>query len=200
VTTTPPSTSLAPAELRQLLGTPSAPRVLDVRTPGEFETAHIPGAYNVPLDVLREHREELRNHLDEEVVLVCRSGARASQAEHALVQVGLPNVRVLEGGMLAWQAAGGAVNAGRARWDLERQVRLVAGAIVLVSVVASVIVPGAKWIAGFVGAGLTVAALTNTCLMGLLLAKLPYNQGASCDIESVVAQLAGDDRGAARSA
>jgi rhodanese-related sulfurtransferase len=50
-----------------------APRILDVRTPAEFETAHIPGSYNVPLDLLREHRDELARHIDEDVVLVCRS-------------------------------------------------------------------------------------------------------------------------------
>ena len=35
------------------------PRILDVHTPAEFETAHIPGSCNVPLGLLREHRDEL---------------------------------------------------------------------------------------------------------------------------------------------
>jgi rhodanese-related sulfurtransferase len=69
------------------------PRVLDVRTPGEFETAHIAGAYNVPLDLLREHRDEIVKHLDNDVVLVCRSGQRAAQAEETLRNVGLTNVQ-----------------------------------------------------------------------------------------------------------
>src|SRR5690349_23773982 len=37
--------------------------------------------YNVPLDLLREHRDEITKHLDEEVVLVCRSGQRAARSE-----------------------------------------------------------------------------------------------------------------------
>ena len=53
------------------------PRVLDVRNPAEFRTVHIPGSCNVPLDLLREHRGELSRHLDQDVVLICRSGARA---------------------------------------------------------------------------------------------------------------------------
>jgi rhodanese-related sulfurtransferase len=73
------------------------PRVLDVRTPAEFETAHIPGSHNVPLDLLREHRTELTRHLDDDVVLVCRSGARATQAERALGEAGAPGLSVLEG-------------------------------------------------------------------------------------------------------
>ncbi|SBT39292.1 rhodanese-like domain-containing protein [Micromonospora auratinigra] len=188
--TTRPAT-LDAATLRELIDAGRAPRLLDVRTPAEFETVHIPGAYNVPLDLLKEHREELRHHLDEDVVLICRSGARASRAEQSLAGVGLPHLKVLDGGMLAWQAAQAPVRQGRQRWDLERQVRLVAGSIVLLSILASVLVPGLKWVAAFIGAGLTFAALTNTCAMGMLLGKLPYNRGASCDLDTIVGQLRG---------
>jgi rhodanese-related sulfurtransferase len=183
--------TLDAATLRELIDSGRAPRLLDVRTPAEFETGHIPGAYNVPLDLLKEHREELRNHLDEDVVLVCRSGARAGQASQALAGVGLPNLKVLDGGMLAWQAANAPVRQGTPRWDLERQVRLVAGSIVLLSILGSVFLPGLKWVAGFIGAGLTFAALTNTCAMGMLLSTLPYNRGASCDLDTVVGELRG---------
>ncbi|MCL7458204.1 rhodanese-like domain-containing protein [Micromonospora echinofusca] len=183
--------TLDATSLRELIDSRRAPRLLDVRTPAEFETVHIPGAYNVPLDLLKEHREELRNHLDEEVVLICRSGARATQAEQALAEIGLPNLKVLDGGMLAWQATSAPIKQGKQRWDLERQVRLVAGSIVLASVLGSVFVPGLKWVAGFIGAGLTFAAVTNTCAMGMMLGKLPYNRGASCDLEGVVGQLRG---------
>jgi rhodanese-related sulfurtransferase len=181
--------TLDTATLRDLLASRHGPRVLDVRTPGEFDSAHIPGAYNVPLDLLREHRAELRAHLDDQVVLVCRSGARATQAGQTLAEVGLPNVRILEGGMLAWQAGGAPINRVRPRWDLERQVRLIAGAIVLASVLGSVLLPGLQWVAALLGAGLAFAALTNTCTMGMLLAKLPYNRGATCDLDSIVGRL-----------
>ncbi|RAO00938.1 rhodanese-like domain-containing protein [Micromonospora noduli] len=175
--------------LRELIDSGHAPRLLDVRTPAEFETSHIPGSYNVPLDLLKEHREELRRHLDEDVVLICRSGARATQAEQTLAGVGLPKLKVLDGGILAWQAANAPIRQGTPRWDLERQVRLVAGSIVLVSVLGSVFVPQLKWVAGLIGAGLTVAAVTNTCAMGMVLGKLPYNRGATCDLDTIVGQL-----------
>jgi rhodanese-related sulfurtransferase len=168
-------------------------RVLDVRTPAEFESAHIPGSYNVPLDLLREHRHELTRHLDEEVVLVCRSGARAGQAEQALATSGLPGLRVLEGGMTAWESSGAAVNRGRVTWELERQVRLVAGSIVAAGIAGSTLRPGLKWVAGGVGAGLVVAALTNTCAMGMALARMPWNRGAGeVDMREVLASLAED--------
>ena len=92
--TTSPVRTIDATTLRHRLED-DAPRILDVRTPAEFESAHIPGSYNVPLDLLREHRDELARHIDEDVVLVCRSGGRATQAEQALGQVGLPGLRVL---------------------------------------------------------------------------------------------------------
>lgn len=179
------------ASLRDLVSSGRGPRLLDVRTPAEFQTAHIPGAYNVPLDLLREHREELRNYLTGDVVLVCRSGARATQAKQTFAAAGLSNLRILDGGMTAWRAAGAPVNLGRPRWDLERQVRLAAGSLVLLSILGSVLVPGLKWVAGLIGAGLTFAAVTNTCAMGMLLGRLPYNRGVGCDLDTVVGQLGG---------
>ncbi|MGB3762337.1 MAG: rhodanese-like domain-containing protein [Ornithinimicrobium sp.] len=165
--------------------------VLDVRSPAEFESAHIKGSYNVPLGTLTEHRDEVVRHLDRDVVLVCRSGARARQAETALTDTGPANLHVLDGGIAAWQAAGHRVVRGAPRWDLERQVRLVAGSIVVGSVLTSTIVPGAKWVAGGIGSGLTIAALSNSCLMGTMLSKLPYNREADPDPQQLIAALAG---------
>lgn len=178
--------------LQERLNAEDAPRVLDVRTPAEFETAHIPGSYNVPLDNLREHRAELRRHLDDDVVLVCRSGNRAEQAEKALAEVGLPGLRVLDGGMVAWESMGAPVNRGRQTWELERQVRLVAGSIVATSVLGSAAFPPLKWVAAGIGTGLVGAALTNTCAMGTLLSRMPWNKrGDSCDMDRVVKALTG---------
>lgn len=188
-----PATLDVPA-LQHLLATGHAPRLIDVRTPAEFETAHIPGSCNVPLDLLREHRDELRNHLGEQVVLVCRSGQRATQAEHALGGAGLPNLRVLTGGITAWQAAHAPVTTGTPRWDLERQVRLVAGTMVLLAVLTSSLAEPAKWVAAVIGAGLASAALTNTCAMGMMLARLPYNRGPRIDLSQVVVALNSDRR------
>lgn len=175
--------------LRQKLAAGEAVRLLDVRTPGEFETAHIPGSYNVPLDQLGEHRDEIRT-LRDDVVVICQSGNRAGQAERRLAEAGMANVHVLSGGMSAWTQAGADVNRGAERWGLERQVRLVAGAIVALSILASIWVPALRFLAGAVGAGLTFAALTNTCAMGNLLARLPYNtRTSSCDVDEMVRQL-----------
>jgi rhodanese-related sulfurtransferase len=181
-------TAIDSQHLSVRLSSAAPPQVLDVRTPGEFETAHIAGAYNVPLDLLRQHRDEIIEHLDQEVVLVCRSGQRAAQAQATLRAAGLGNVQILDGGMTYWEAKGFAVNRGVQRWDLERQVRLVAGSIVLTSILGSVAAPSLKWLAAGIGGGLAAAALTNTCAMGIALSRLPYNRGATCDAATLVAQ------------
>jgi rhodanese-related sulfurtransferase len=183
------SATIDSTDLRALLDASAPPHILDVRTAGEFQTVHMPGAYNVPLDLLREHRDEILSHVGQDVVLVCRSGQRAAQAEQTLRSAGLINVHILEGGINAWEAAGFAVNRDAQRWDLERQVRLVAGLIVAVSVLASIAVPAVMWVAFAIGAGLAFAAVTDTCAMGMLLARLQYNRRATCDLQTVVSQL-----------
>jgi rhodanese-related sulfurtransferase len=188
MTTSSPAV-IGSAELGDLLNSPRPPRLIDVRTPGEFETVHIAGAYNVPLDLLREHRDEIGEHLERDVVLVCRSGQRSAQAGATLREAGLVHLHVLDGGMTAWESAGLPVNRGAERWDLERQVRLVAGSIVVSSVLGSIAAPKLKWLAAGIGSGLAYAALSNTCAMGMLLARLPYNRGPSCDLDTIVAQL-----------
>ncbi len=107
--------TIDPAQPRSLLRSGRPPRLLDVRTPAEFQTAHIPGFYNVPLDLLREHREDIVNHLDQDVVLVCRSGRRAAQAEVTLRGAGLGNLHILDGGINGWAGMGFDVSRGAQR-------------------------------------------------------------------------------------
>ena len=93
--------------------------------------------------------------------------------------------------MTAWEASGAPVNRGRQTWELERQVRLVAGGLVASSVAGSTLAPRMKWLAGAVGTGLVVAALTNTCAMGAALSRLPWNRGPhDIDMHEVLAALA----------
>lgn len=183
-------TRIDAATVRHWAEQPGSVTVLDVRSPAEFETAHLTGSYSVPLDLLSEHAAEFAAHLDRPVVLICQSGVRAEQAAQRLAGVGLANLHVLEGGLPALAAAGAPVTRGRARWAMDRQVRLVAGSLVLTGAVASLLVPAAAVLPIGIGAGLTFSALTNSCAMGAVLARLPHNRGpAAPSRHDVVAQL-----------
>ena len=123
-------------------------------------------------------------------MLVCQSGVRADQARQRLVGTGMTNLHVLTAGVPGFAAAGGRVVEGRSRWSMERQVRLVAGGLVLTGVLASRLLhPKAVLLAGGIGAGLTVSALTDTCTMGRMLAALPYNRGTETDDQQLLDQL-----------
>ncbi|WP_327582268.1 rhodanese-like domain-containing protein [Nonomuraea sp. NBC_00507] len=181
-------TTIDVATTRAMTATDADVLLLDVRTPAEFETAHIDGAVNVPLDRLQGHLPQLSDAAPGQVVLVCQSGARASTAHAMLAGAGLSTSLVMTGGMNAWLASGAPVTRGRQRWSLERQVRLVAGLLVLVSVLLSLLTPWSLLVTAFVGAGLTYAGASDTCTMGLLLARLPYNRAAATDPAAALAQ------------
>ena len=174
-------------QLSTLLLEDATVRLLDVRTPGEFENAHINGAYNVPLDLLGEHAKDVRA-ASGTVVLICQSGQRASRAEQLLRSSGLVNLHVLEGGMKDWVARGLPVNRVKARMSLERQVRITAGSISAVGAIAALTIsPLFALVPAVIGSGLVFAGITDTCGMGMLLARLPYNRGAqTCDTEAIV--------------
>lgn len=178
---------LSPATLRswveQVPPGAGTPMVIDVRSAAEYESRHIRGSYHVPAQTLAEHAADLARLLDTgnaPVVLVCQSGVRAEQARRHLAAVGLQDAYVLDGGVPAYAAAGGDVIRGRRTWALERQVRLCAGVLVLVGMLAGrYLTPTARLLTGAVGTGLTFSALTDTCAMGSALARLPFNRAAS---------------------
>lgn len=176
---TPAVTDISPHTLREWMAQHKDLVVVDVRSAAEFESLHIKGSYNVPLNLLSEHAEDLASRLGERVVLVCHSGVRAEQARQRLARVGLESAYVLNGGAAGFADAGGAVVRGASRWDLERQVRLVAGSLVLTGLVGGKFVsPKLRTVAGIIGTGLTFSAATNTCAMGKALLAMPWNKAA----------------------
>jgi len=151
--------------------------VLDVRTPAEYEEVHIPGSVLVPLQELKPEEVRRLGGAEQDIFVVCRSGTRAKQACSKLEGAGFDRVSVLEGGMQAWEAAGGEVNRGRAAMSLERQVRIAAGGLVVAGVVLGLTTSRAWFgLSGFVGAGLVFAGVTDSCGMGMVLARMPWNR------------------------
>jgi rhodanese-related sulfurtransferase len=178
-------------ELYALLSERPEIRLLDVRGAGEFATAHIPGAYNVPLDTLAEHAAQIHARVADPVVLVCQSGSRARAADEALRAAGMPNLHVLDGGMRDWMAAGLPVQRGEERVSLERQVRIAAGSLVATGAALALLAdPLAALLPLLVGSGLVYAGVTDSCAMAMALSRLPYNRRDTCDVGAMVHALA----------
>jgi len=108
---------------------------------------------------------------------LCASGNRAKKASEKFLAEGIPYCLVVEGGTQAWEAAGLSVIKGKGVISIERQVRIGAGTMVLAGVLLGYYVhPGWYLLSGFIGCGLIFAGTTDWCGMGLLLAKMPWNQ------------------------
>ena len=151
--------------------------LIDVRTPAEHGEIHIANSRLMPLDRLDPTEVKAAAAQAEQCVIVCRSGKRAEQAFQKLQAAGCGNLAILDGGVTAWEDAGLPVNRGAKAISLERQVRIAAGLLVLTGVILGTWVhPGFYGLSAFVGAGLTFAGITDWCGMGMLLAKMPWNQ------------------------
>jgi glyoxylase-like metal-dependent hydrolase (beta-lactamase superfamily II)/rhodanese-related sulfurtransferase len=172
-----PSPTITVEELGRVLAGPHAPLVVDVRMPAEYRSVYLDPSVSLPLDEIGRRRGELPR--DRELVLVCRTGARARLAAEELTDL---RTRVLEGGLVAWQEAGHPVIVGKAHMSLERQVRIAAGAMACAGgVLAVALSPWFGLLPAFVGAGLVYAGLTDRCGMAMVLGKLPYNRRGADD-------------------
>ncbi len=160
--------------------------LVDVRTHPEFRTAHIQGSVNIPLGDLQKNVERIKTLAKgRDVGLVCRTGQRASRAHEILSSCCPLELHVMDGGVVEWESSGLPLERGEKSISLERQVRIVAGTLVVIGVVLGTWVhPGFLGLSGFVGAGLAFAGMTDTCAMGMLLARMPWNRAPASALES----------------
>jgi len=170
--------TITPQELAEVCKAKSID-LIDVRTPLEFQEVRLTAARNIPLDRLNpqavmEHRLGSK---DDPIYVICRSGSRGQKACESFVAAGFSRVVNVQGGTLACVAAGLPAIHGTKSISLERQVRITAGLLVLLGgVLAWFVHPGFWVLVGLMGAGLVFAGVTNTCAMGMVLAKMPWNQ------------------------
>jgi rhodanese-related sulfurtransferase len=163
--------------------------LIDVRMPTEYREVHAAGAKNFPLDALdpKAIAGARNGRSGEPLYLICKSGNRSSKAVQKFLDAGVDNVVNVDGGTTAWVEAGLSVVRGKKAISLERQVRIAAGSIGLIGSVAAMLT-GNVYFAGipaFIGAGLTFAGITDTCGMGMMLSKMPWNKcsdGGSCSV------------------
>lgn len=176
--------TITPEELQGLRKRGEAVELIDVRTPVEYREVHAEFARLVPLDGLdpRAIMDSRNDKGDQPLYTICRSGSRGRQAVEKFHAAGFRNVVNVEGGTLAWERAGLPVIRGEKAMSLERQVRIAAGTLVAIGTALGAFVhPAFLGLAGFVGAGLVFAGVTDTCGMGMILARMPWNQASTAE-------------------
>ena len=149
--------------------------LIDVRTPAEYGSLHAEFASNHPMESLDLSTFPFSK--DQEIHVICESGGRSMKVCQKLEAAGFEKVVNVEGGTSAWDAANLPVISGKKTISLERQVRIAAGALVVIgAVIGHFVHPGGFALSAFVGAGLVFAGITDTCGMGMLIARMPWNR------------------------
>lgn len=176
-------TSVTPAEFQRRTAS-SKVEILDVRTPAEFESVHIPGATLKPLDSL-DIDAYLKRRTDpgQPIYIVCQSGGRARKAIEKFQRAGFDHCILVEGGTQAWLEAGlPVVRGSRQTLSLMRQVQITIGIVSGTGAALALLVHrGFAVLPLITGCGLLFAGLTGTCGLALLLAKMPWNHATACD-------------------
>jgi len=170
--------TITPQELEAKHANDENITLIDVRTPLEFKSIHIPFAKNIPLDTIgKAPLEELDNPTGKVAYIICHSGARAETACKKLIDMGHQNIIKVTGGTVGWKSAGLPVNEDARGVSLERQVRIAAGLLVVAGVVLSLnFHVGYLALSAFVGLGLIYAGITDSCGMAAILARMPWNK------------------------
>jgi rhodanese-related sulfurtransferase len=158
-------------------------QIIDLRTHVEVNTERLDVSVNFPVQQLQA--AELKSYLQQQnhkssqpIYLLCASGQRAVQASNQLQGQIESQLVIIDGGLNALKLLGMSVIKGNSTViSLERQVRIASGTLVVSGVFSGLLVhPWFYGLAAFVGAGLVFAGVTNSCGMGMLLAKMPWNK------------------------
>ena len=148
---------------------------IDVRTPAEYGSIHAEGAVNHPMESLDVN--DLSFSKSDEVHVICQSGGRSMKVCQKLEAAGFEKVVNVEGGTSAWLDANLPAVKGKKAMSLERQVRIAAGSLVVIgAALGHFVAPGWFGLSAFVGARLVFAGVTDTCGMGMLIARMPWNR------------------------
>lgn len=162
------------SELKELMSQ-SEVNLIDVRSKNEYEACHIPGAVNIPLDSVNP-QEIINKYENQDIYIVCQAGGRSAKACEMVASCNHEQVYNVVGGTGAWESAGFDVVKDSSKISIQRQVQMLAGGIVLLGALLSYSISREFiLLSAFIGAGLLITGLTNTCGMGLLLAKMPWN-------------------------
>lgn len=151
--------------------------LIDVREPGEHSVSNIECATLIPLSGISH--DKLPELNGKKLVIHCRSGMRSSNAcKKLLAEDSSLELYNLDGGIMAWEKHGHSTKcSGKKLLPLDRQVQLTIGIFLIISAILTYTVSSLFiLVSAFMGCGLVFAALTGTCGLGMLIAKMPWNQ------------------------
>lgn len=173
-------TIITPQQARTLLDQGKAV-LFDIRDPAEYARQHISGARLVPLASLDTHDFDRERSMGVAAIFQCQSGRRTEANAARLVGTGFRETYVIQGGLNGWRAAGLPVHVDASQpIELQRQVQIAAGSLVLTGVVlAAVLSPWFVLLSAFVGGGLVFAGISGSCAMAQVLMQMPWNRRRS---------------------
>jgi len=165
---------LSPQAARQQLDRGAV--LVDIRSDDEHAREHIAQALHVPAERLHDGSAAFQDA--KRVIFYCRSGARTQAQAQALSACRSGDAYMLEGGLDAWKKAGLPVVIDASRpIELQRQVQIVAGSLVVLGTVLGA--TASAWflaLSGFVGAGLVFAGVSGFCGLARVLMAMPWNR------------------------
>ncbi len=152
--------------------------IVDVRSGSEYRSERLANSLHIPLQDLSGTHEALTAlPADRTLYLLCQSGKRAQAAADRLCTACARKLVVIDGGLNALKQHKVETEHQTEGLSLERQVRIAAGALVIIGVLLGALLhPAGYALSAIVGAGLVLAGATNWCGMGLLLARMPWNR------------------------
>lgn len=153
--------------------------LIDVREYAEFANGRIIEAKHIPLEELGKLHKTA--DISESFYLISQTGKRSNEALDMLRVIGFTDLISVRGGIDAWIQAGFSIEKDEnAPWEIDRQVSLIAGALVFFGVVFGLSI---HWtfvlISAFTGIALMITAFTDSSFLGNLLLKMPWNQPKS---------------------
>jgi rhodanese-related sulfurtransferase len=165
--------TISPVEAKRLLA--QGAKLIDIRNRDEYLRERIPGAENYPLNELSEFSTDASL-----VIFHCKSGQRTAAHEPKLMSAASCDAVVLEGGIEAWKKADLPTDSDRSQpIEVQRQVQIAAGGLVLLGILLSqILLPAYIVLSTLVGAGLVFAGISGWCGMAKLFAAMPWNRRA----------------------
>jgi rhodanese-related sulfurtransferase len=165
--------TITPAEAKRLIA--QGATLIDIRETDEHAREHIAVAQNRPLGTLTD-----LGSVSGPIIFHCRAGKRTTDNGSKLAQAAKCQAFILEGGIEGWKQAGLPVVVDASQpIEINRQVMIAAGSLVLIGVLLGALVnPGFYALPGIIGAGLVFAGVSGFCGMAKLLALMPWNRTA----------------------